>query len=90
MHDTTLLQLIEQSEQQSAAAAAYDEAAALLRDMTAQHAGLVQLAANQPTSEQQLRIRRESGRQVLGLLDRLARIGASPLPGLLGIGSLLP
>jgi hypothetical protein len=85
-----LLQLIEQSEQQSAAAAAYDEAAALLRDITAQHAGLVQLAGNQPTSEQQLRIRRESGRQVLGLLDRLARIGGSPLPGLLGIGSLLP
>lgn len=85
-----LLQLIEQGEQQSAAAAAYDEAAALLRDITAQHAGLVQLAGNQPTSEQQLRIRREGGRQVLGLLDRLARIGASPLPGLLGIGSLLP
>ena len=85
-----LLQLIEQSEQQSAAAAAYDEAAALLRDITAQHAGLVQLAGNQPTSEQQLRIRREGGRQVLGLLDRLGRIGASPLPALLGIGSILP
>ncbi|WP_121114591.1 hypothetical protein [Croceibacterium ferulae] len=85
-----LLQLIEQGEQQSAAAAAYDEAAALLQDLGAQHAGIVQLAGNQPTTEQQLRIRQESGRQVLGILDRLARIGTSPLPGLLGIGSLAP
>lgn len=85
-----LLQLIEQQEQQSAAAAAYDEASALLQDLSAQHAGLVQLAGDQPTTEQQLRIRQESGRQLLGVLDRLARIGTSPLPGLLGIGSLLP
>lgn len=85
-----LLQLIESQEQQSAAAAAYDDASALLQDLGAQHAGLIRLAGNEPTTEQQLRIRQESGRQVLGILERLARIGTSSLPGLLGIGSLLP